>query len=353
LKINDQVFTVIGKYVFLFNNKDSFLEKIENKKMKILVTGGAGFIGSHLVDALVGQGHRIIVFDNLSSGKLSNLMDVENGIDFVSGDIRDLDLLIRSLDGCDLVYHMAAMVSVNQTVEEPVTSSQINDIGTLNVLEACRKNKVKRFIFSSSSAIYGDAPGFPKDEKMASKPQSPYAVQKMTGENYACIYNDLYGVETVCLRYFNVFGPRQDPSSPYSGVISIFMSKAAEKTSPFIYGDGNQTRDFIFVADVVLANILAAKKRKAAGMTFNIGTGHQVSVNQLWELICRINQIQLLPKYAPSRKGDIKHSVASIERGKTILNFTPRYSIEDGLIITNDWYQNSMNTIDNLNNRSD
>jgi nucleoside-diphosphate-sugar epimerase len=333
--------------------KDSFLKKIENKKMKILVTGGAGFIGSHLVDALVGQGHRIIVFDNLSSGKLSNLMDVENGIDFVSGDIRDLDLLIRSLDGCDLVYHMAAMVSVNQTVEEPVTSSQINDIGTLNVLEACRKNKVKRFIFSSSSAIYGDAPGFPKDEKMASKPQSPYAVQKMTGENYACIYNDLYGVETVCLRYFNVFGPRQDPSSPYSGVISIFMSKAAAKTSPFIYGDGNQTRDFIFVADVVLANILAAKKRKAAGMIFNIGTGCQVSINHLWELICRINQIQLLPKYASSRKGDIKHSVASIERGKTILNFTPRYSIEDGLIITNDWYQNSMNTIDNLNDRSD
>jgi nucleoside-diphosphate-sugar epimerase len=339
--------------VFLFNDGDSFLKKIENKTMKILVTGGAGFIGSHLVDALVDQGHRIIVFDNLSSGKLSNLREVENGIEFVYGDIRDLDLLIRILDGCDLVYHMAAMVSVNQTVEEPVTSSQINDIGTLNVLEACRKNKVKRFIFSSSSAVYGDAPGFPKDEKMGSKPQSPYAVQKITGENYACIYNDLYGVETVCLRYFNVFGPRQDPSSPYSGVISIFMSKAASKTSPFIYGDGNQTRDFIFVADVVLANILAAKKRKSAGMTFNIGTGLQVSVNQLWKLICRINQIQVLPKYAPPRKGDIKHSVAGIERGKAVLNFTPRYSIEKGLIITNDWYQNSMNTINNLNNRSD
>jgi nucleoside-diphosphate-sugar epimerase len=311
----------------------------ENKKLKILVTGGAGFIGSHLVDALVSQGHKIIVLDNLSSGKLTNLVDVENHIEFVPGDIRDLDLLIRILEGCDLVYHMAAMVSVDQTVKEPIASSQINDCGTLNVLEACRKNKVRRFIFSSSSAIYGDAPGFPKNEKMSSKPQSPYAVQKMTGENYASIYNDLYGVETVCLRYFNVFGPRQDPSSPYSGVISIFMSKAATETQPFIYGDGDQTRDFIFVADVVLANILAAKKNEAAGMAINIGTGCQISVNQLWELICRINKIRLLPQYFPSRKGDIKHSVASIKRAKTLLNFSPQYSIERGLIFTNDWYQ--------------
>ncbi len=315
------------------------MKKNENKTLKILVTGGAGFIGSHLVDSLASLGHRIIVFDNLSSGKLSNLTSVENRIEFVPGDIRNLDLLIKILRDCDLVYHMAAMVSVNQTVQEPVASSQINEVGTLNVLEACRKNKVRRFIFSSSSAIYGDAPGLPKHEEMCSKPQSPYAVQKVTGENYACIYNDLYGVETVCLRYFNVFGPRQDPSSPYSGVISIFMNKAAATTSPYIYGDGDQTRDFIFVADVVLANILAAKNNQAAGMAFNVGTGSQISINQLWELICRINQIRLSPQYVPSRKGDIKHSVASIESAKTIMNFSPRYSIEKGLIITNDWYQ--------------
>jgi nucleoside-diphosphate-sugar epimerase len=315
------------------------LKKYENESLKILVTGGAGFIGSHLVDALLSHGHRIIVLDNLSSGKLSNLMNVGDRIEFVSGDIRDLDLLIRILNGCDLVYHMAAMVSVDQTVKEPIVSSQINDLGTLNVLEACRKNKVKRFIFSSSSAVYGDDPGFPKNENMYSKPLSPYAVQKITGENYALIYNNLYGIETVCLRYFNVFGPRQDSSSPYSGVISIFMSKAATQTSPFIYGDGNQTRDFIFVADVVLANILAAKKSDAAGMAINIGTGCQVSINQLWELICKINKIRLLPKYAQARKGDIKHSVGSIQRAKTILNFSPRYSIEEGLIFTNDWYQ--------------
>ena len=317
----------------------NIVKNSENETLKILVTGGAGFIGSHLVDALVSQGHRIIVFDNLSSGKLSNLADVKSRIEFVPGDIRDLDLLMKILNGCDLVYHMAAMVSVNQTVKEPVVSSQINDVGTLNVLEACRKNKVRRFIFSSSSAIYGDAPELPKHEKMCSKPQSPYAVQKITGENYASIYNDLYGVETVCLRYFNVFGPRQDPSSPYSGVISIFMSNAATKTSPFIYGNGNQTRDFIFVADVVLANILATKKNEAVGMAFNIGTGHQITINELWELICRINQVRILPKYAPPRQGDIKHSMASVETARAILDFNPRYSIEKGLIITNDWYQ--------------
>lgn len=320
----------------------NLLKKLDNEKLKILVTGGAGFIGSHLVDALISQGHRVVVFDNLSSGKRSNLADVASRVEFVQGDIRDLDLLIKILSGCDLVYHMAAMVSVDQTVKEPVTSSQINDAGTLNVLEACRKNKVRRFVFSSSSAVYGDAPGLPKHEKMGSKPQSPYAVQKITGENYACIYNELYGVETVCLRYFNVFGPRQDPSSPYSGVISIFMNKAASKEPPFIYGDGDQTRDFIFVADVILANILAAKIKEAAGMAINIGTGRQISINQLWELICRINNIRLLPQYAPCRKGDIKHSVASIETARTILNFSPRYFIEKGLMITNDWYQKNL-----------
>jgi nucleoside-diphosphate-sugar epimerase len=317
----------------------NLVKKFKNEALKILVTGGAGFIGSHLVDALVSRGHKVIVFDNLSSGKLSNLTNVESHIEFVKGNIRDLDLLVKILGGCDLVFHMAAMVSVDQTVKEPLISSQINEVGTLNVLEACRKNKVRRFIFSSSSAIYGDAAGLPKHEQMCSKPQSPYAVQKVTGENYAGVYNDLYGVETVCLRYFNVFGPRQDPSSPYSGVISIFMNKAAAKTSPYIYGDGDQTRDFIFVTDVVLANILAAQTYEAAGMVFNIGTGCQISINQLWELICRINRIRLLPKYAPSRKGDIKHSAASIEAAKTILKFNSRSSFEKSLMVTNDWYQ--------------
>ena len=314
------------------------LNKIQ-KNMKTLVTGGAGFIGSNLVDALVKKGDRVIVLDNLSSGKLSNLLNAESYIEFVKGDIRDIDLLIKILSGCDLVYHMAAMVSVEQTVRDPLYSSQINDGGTLNVLEACRINKVKRFVFSSSSAVYGDAPGLPKHEKMCSKPQTPYAVQKITGENYASVYNELYGVETVCLRYFNVFGPRQDPSSPYSGVISIFLNKAAGKKPSLIYGDGNQTRDFIFVEDIVSANILAAQKKEAAGMAINIGTGRQISINLLWELICQINQIQLSPRHVDSRKGDIKKSVANIETAKSILNFSPRYSIEKGLMITNDWYQ--------------
>jgi UDP-glucose 4-epimerase len=212
-------------------------------------------------------------------------------------------------------------------------------MGTLNVLEACRKNAVKRFVFSSSSAVYGDAPELPKHEKMIPKPMSPYAVQKITGENYAGVYRELYGLETVCLRYFNVFGPRQDPSSPYSGVISIFMNRAGANIPPVIYGDGEQSRDFVFVADVVEANILAAETGMAAGQIINIGTGSQTTINRLWELVCRINKISLSAKYDVPRKGDIKDSVASIEKAKKILNFWPQYSMEKALALTNCWYQ--------------
>ncbi|MFO8082728.1 MAG: SDR family oxidoreductase [Desulfobacterales bacterium] len=307
--------------------------------MNILVTGGAGFIGSHLVDSLVNKGHQVTVFDNLSSGNLNNLAQVKDHIKFVEGDITNLDLLVEVLKGCELVYHMAAVVSVIQTVKNPIISSQINETGTLNVLEACRKNAVKRFVFSSSSAVYGDAPELPKHEKMIPKPMSPYAVQKITGENYAGVYHELYGLETVCLRYFNVFGPRQDPSSPYSGVISIFMNKAGSNIQPVIYGDGEQSRDFVFVADVVEANILAAETVMAAGRIINIGTGSQTTINHLWELVCRINKIRLSAKHDVPRKGDIKDSVASIETAKKILNFWPRYSMEKALALTNCWYQ--------------
>lgn len=315
------------------------LEKPENGRLNILVTGGAGFIGSNLVDVLVSNGHKVIVYDNLSSGNMSNLKQVENRIQFVKGDIRDPDLLVKASEGCDLVFHMAAMVSVTQTVENPVLSSQINEMGTLNVLEACRRNKVKRFVFSSSSAVYGDTPGLPKDEKMPLKPMSPYAVQKITGENYAAVYQVLYGLETVCLRYFNVFGPRQDPSSPYSGVISIFMNRAAAQLPPVIYGDGEQTRDFVFVADVVGANILAAQKAGAAGRTVNIGAGRQTTINGLWELVCRINKIRLSAQYGLPRDGDIKASVACTKMANMLLNFYPIYSMERALEITNNWYQ--------------
>jgi UDP-glucose 4-epimerase len=306
--------------------------------MKVLVTGGAGFIGSHIVDALVARGHQPVVYDNLSTGNARNLEGVSDTIRFVEADIRDLESLEEASRGCELAFHLAAMVSVPQTVEEPLESCQINEAGTLNVFEACKRNGTKRVVFSSSCAIYGDAPGLPKREDMLPKPQTPYAVQKLAGEQYAGVFHDLYGLETVSLRYFNVFGPRQDPSSPYSGVISIFMTRAARRQAPVIYGDGLQTRDFIFVADVVQANLLAAETPKAAGHIFNIGNGCQVSVNRLWEMICEAEGTRIAPEYGPPRSGDILESEADISSAKEILGFDPKHGVREGLGTTGRWY---------------
>lgn len=300
---------------------------------RALVTGGAGFIGSHLADALLAEECEVAVLDNLSTGHLSNLDHARDRITFYKGDIQDPEILSKAVKDTDVVFHQAAMVSVPQTVENPIDSAMINDIGTLLVLEAARKNNVKRVVLASSSAVYGDDPQLPKHENMNPKPLSPYAVQKLTGEYYARLYKDLYGLETVCLRYFNVFGPRQDPSSFYSGVISIFMDRAASKEHPVIYGNGNQFRDFIFVKDVVRANLLAAKTDSAGG-NFNVGTGSFVSINRLWEMICHISGFNAEPEYRPARPGDISESVADISRAKSELGFEPEYSFEKGLEIT-------------------
>ena len=305
---------------------------------KVLVTGGAGFIGSHLVDALVAADCDVMVFDNLSTGHFSNLRQIENRIAFYKGDIRDQDVLIKVSKDCDIIFHQAAVVSVPQTVDNPVDSALVNDMGTLYVLEAARKNKVKRVVLASSCAIYGDDPEIPKHEKMKPKPQSPYAVQKLNGEYYARLYYDLYGIETVSLRYFNVYGPRQDPSSPYSGVISIFMTKASAKITPVIFSDGDQFRDFIFVKDIVKANLLAANESNAQGKVFNIGTGRSVRVNELWGMICRLTGNDIEPKYEPARGGDIRESVANIDYAKKSLGFEPEYSFEKGLKETFEWY---------------
>ncbi len=231
------------------------------------------------------------------------------------------------------------MVSVPKTVEDPVGSAMVNEIGTLSVLESARKHNVKRVVLASSCAVYGDDPKLPKNENMIQKPLSPYAVQKLTGEYYARLYNDLYGLETVCLRYFNVYGPRQDPTSPYSGVISIFMSKAVSKEAPVIYGSGNQYRDFVFVDDVVKANLLAAIAEGASGEVFNIGTGKYVTIDRLWEITCDLCSLNIKPEYKPPRPGDIVESVANINQAKTVLGFNPEYSFEKGLKITFDWYK--------------
>ena len=309
------------------------------KNSHALVTGGAGFIGSHLVDELVSNGYRVTVLDNLSTGHRHNIAGHGDRIDFVEGDIRDAGLLDRVVKGCEVVFHQAAVVSVTQSVQDPSQSCEVNDLGTVRVLDAARRNGVQRVVLASSSAVYGDDPHLPKTEDMAPRPLSPYAVQKLTGEFYATVFKDLYGLETVCLRYFNVFGPRQDPSSPYSGVISIFMTQATAGQAPTIYGDGGQSRDFIYVKDVVHANMLAATEAAAAGRVFNVGTGAFIRIRDLWTLIGELANVKIDPIFGPPRAGDIRDSVSDIGEIKRSLGFTPRVVLRQGLMDTLAWYQ--------------
>ena len=306
-----------------------------------LVTGGAGFIGSHLVDSLISAGCKVSVLDNLSSGNYSNLKHLEGQFAFYQDDIRNQLALNAAAEGCEVIFHLAAIVSVPQTIEDPLESDAVNDTGTLLVFEAARTKKVKRVIFSSSCAIYGDDPQLPKQEDMHPKPLSPYAVQKLAAEYYARVYHELYDLETAVLRYFNVYGPRQDPSSPYSGVISIFMTKALQHEPAVIYGDGNQSRDFIYVRDVVRANLLAATAKGVGGQVMNIGTGNAVAINELWKAICALSGQNLKPAYAPKRAGDIVESLAGIGSAKTLLGFEPEISFEKGLEATFEWYRES------------
>ena len=306
---------------------------------KVLVTGGAGFVGSNLVDALLREGAGVTVLDNLSTGRLENLEGVERQIEFKQGDIRDIETVKSLCYGCDIVFHQAAVVSVPKTVEDPLTSAAVNDTGTLNVLEAARNAGVKRVVLASSCAVYGNDPKLPKQEHMVVRPQSPYALQKYTNEMNAGLYYELYGLETVCLRYFNVFGPRQDPTSPYSGVISIFMASAAQGRQPIIYGDGTQYRDFVFVNDVAKANLLAAAADKAKGHVYNIGTGQYVTINALWKKISDMAATDLNPIYVEPRAGDILESVADIGRARAELGYEVNYSFDDGLQLTHEWYR--------------
>ncbi len=304
-----------------------------------LVTGGAGFIGSHLTEELVAGGCRVTVLDNLSTGHRRNIDHLGDRITFVEGDIRDADLLAQVTQGCDVVFHQAAVVSVTKSVQNPAQACEVNDLGTVRVLDAARRSGVRRVVLASSSAVYGDDPRLPKTEQMAPKPMSPYAVQKLAGEYNAAVFSGLFGLETVCLRYFNVFGPRQDPSSPYSGVISIFMTRAVAGRPPTIYGDGGQTRDFVYVADVVQANLLAATRTKAAGRIFNVGTGAATRIRALWELIGALSGVRIDPRFDSARAGDIRDSVSDIGEIAAALGFTPRVTLRRGLIDTLAWYR--------------
>ena len=303
-----------------------------------LVTGGAGFIGSHLTEELARMGHRVRVADSLVTGKRSNL-DHISGIDFLEGDLADLEFARRAVDGCEYVLHQAAIPSVPRSVADPLTSHRANVEATLKVLLAARDARVKRLVFAASSSAYGDTPTLPKREDMPSNPQSPYALQKVIGEQYLQMFTRLYGLETVSIRYFNVFGPRQDPTSPYSGVISVFATALLEHRPPTIFGDGEQTRDFTYVANVVNGVLRACEAAGASGEVINVATAGRISLNQLFEEMRRLIGADVRPNYADSRAGDVRDSQADISKARTLLGYEPTVSFEDGLKKTVDWYR--------------
>lgn len=307
--------------------------------MRYLVTGGAGFIGSNTVDELVRRGHGVVVLDDLSSGKEDNLAEVRSKITFMKGSITDIEAVQKAMVQADYVIHLAARTSVPRSVKDPVDTNRINVDGTLNVLVAARDNKVKRVVFAASSSAYGDTPTLPKSEDMQPVPISPYGVSKYVGELYAQTFGRCYGLENVCLRYFNIFGPRQDPDSPYSGVLSRFSAAFLDSTPPVVFGDGEQTRDFTYVDNAVLANILACEAPSASGRSFNVGTGHAVSLNQVLQMLQKASGKTLETKYEPSREGDIRDSLADIRLAREFLGYEPAVLFEEGLERTYAWYQ--------------
>jgi UDP-glucose 4-epimerase len=311
----------------------------------VVVTGGAGFIGSHLTEELLKRRCKVIVLDDLSTGKLENIRlfikkegarstqdkpgeKSRNSVEFVHGSLTDLPLVKNVLQGIDYVFHQAAIPSVPRSIENPQATHEVNITGTLNVLLAAKDNGVKKVIYASSSAVYGDTPTLPKTEDMSPNPQSPYAVTKLAGEYYCRVFHQVYGLPTVCLRYFNVYGPRQDPSSQYAAVIPAFIQKVLDSRQPIIFGDGKQTRDFTFVKDVVDANILAAET-DAAGV-YNIGRGERVSINRLAELVIKLVGNKVAPVHREPRLGDVRHSLADISRARQF-GYNPKCSLEEGI----------------------
>ena len=298
--------------------------------MHYLVTGGAGFIGSHICDRLLTEGHQVRILDNFSTGKHENI-PASDDVEVIEGDVGDYDTVKSAMQDINMVFHEAAIASVPETVGNPLASERVNYRGTLNILEAARHAGVQRVMFACSAAVYGDLPELPKQESMPVKPLSPYAVDKLASEQACQMYTHLYGLETVSLRYFNVFGPRQDPSSPYSGVISIFTDFINQGKQPTIYGDGEQTRDFVYVSDVVEANILASTSPSAAGKAFNVATNGKLSINDLLKTICNLKGALFEPEYKPGREGDIRHSRADISAAQEQLGWKPVVGFEEGL----------------------
>ena len=306
-----------------------------------LVTGGAGFIGSHIVEELVKKGKRVRVIDNLSTGKRENLERLMDKIEFIEGDLRDPEATAKAAKGSDFILHQAAIPSVPRSVKDPIGSTENNLNGTLHLLMAARDAKVKRVVYASSSSVYGDSPILPKKEDFLPVPLSPYAASKLAGEYYCRVFHEVYGLETVCLRYFNVFGPRQDPLSPYAAVIPKFISLALAEKPLVVYGDGEQSRDFSFVVNVVQANLLACRSTGVAGETFNVGGGEHITLNQLVQMLKGIIDADLKIEYTEPLPGDVKHSLAGIEKAKKRMGFEPTIPFGEGLRRTVEWFKST------------
>jgi len=301
-----------------------------------LVTGGAGFIGSHIAEELLRRGARVRVADSFITGKRENLAHL-TGVELVEGDLADLSVARRAVEGMDYVLHQAAIPSVPRSVKDPIESNRANVVAALNVLVAARDAGVKRVVYAGSSSAYGNTPTLPKREDMTPNPLSPYALQKLVAEQYCQLFTSLYGLETVTIRYFNVFGPRQDPGSPYSGVISLFATALLENRQPTIYGDGGQTRDFTYVANVVDGVLRAAEAAGVAGEVINVATGLRISLNELLEVMGRLTGRPLQAIYKETRVGDVRDSLADISKAERLLGYRPLVSLEDGLRQTLDW----------------
>lgn len=305
---------------------------------KFVVTGGAGFIGSTLVRTLLGHG-KVAVIDNLLTGHEKNIEEVRGQIDFHKVDIRDAAALEPVIRGADTVFHLAAIPSVPRSIEDPVPSHEVNIDGTFNVLRAAANARVRRVVYAASSSAYGDTEVLPKTETMAPQPKSPYAAQKLLGEYYASVFHSCYGLETVSLRFFNVYGPRQDPTSPYSGVLSLFMKHLLARTSPTVFGDGEQSRDFTYVEDVAELCWKASQASGVAGKMYNAGNGNQYTLNYIWQLLQAMEKVRLPAEKASSRTGDVRHSMADTAAAIRDLGHAPRFTIEEGLKRTLEWYR--------------
>jgi UDP-glucose 4-epimerase len=305
-----------------------------------VVTGGAGFIGSTLVRRLLQEGaRRIVVIDNLLTGREANLEEVRGHIDFQRADIRTYPEIAPLIRGAQVVFHLAAIPSVPRSIDEPVLSHEVNLDGTFNVLRAAREGGAGRVVYAGSSSAYGDTEVMPKVETMPPRPRSPYALQKLVGEQYCGVFSAVYGLPTVALRYFNVYGPRQDPSSPYSGVLSLFIAALLEGRAPTIFGDGEQSRDFTFVEDVVELTLQAARAPGVSGKVYNAGAGGRISLNQAWALLQRIEGVEIPAQYGPARPGDVRHSQADMAAAIRELGYAPRFAFETGLARTLQWYR--------------